>query len=211
MTLVLIGFQFLGCSVFQRHENSGYLGYETTSSENDAENFYQNRENNEKTSAYSELELNSSKPLSENETLLLNLRLKLNRMEKNIVTEKEKRQYYFYKPMLKTDSERIRFLSINSIEGRERYANQLDLVKKFNDFNDHTLKLIEENDIAVGMNQQAVKESWGDPDLIEVSGSEVYGNQAWKYTKMVSSNDGYKKETRIIYFESGKVIGWDTL
>ena len=211
MTLVLIGFQFLGCSVFERHENSGYLGNDYLSSENNADNFYQDRENYEKTAAFNELGLNSSKSIGENETMQLNLRLKLNRMEKNLITEKEKRQYYFYKPMLKSDSERIRFLSISSIEGRERYANQLDLVKKFNDFNDHTLKLIEENDIAVGMNQQAVRESWGDPDLIEVSGSEVYGNQAWKYTKMVSSNDGYKKETRIIYFESGKVIGWDSL
>lgn len=73
------------------------------------------------------------------------------------------------------------------------------------------MSLIEANDVAVGMNQQAVRESWGDPDSVESAGKELYGNQAWRYTKMVSSHDGYKKEIRIIYFESGRVIGWESL
>lgn len=196
----------------QRSQDSGYSNYyEESLTESNVQQFYNDRAYHKNELAKEELGLKPTQTLSETEALQLNHRLYLKRLEDGLQTEKERRQYYHYKPMMKTDAERIRFLKTPSIEARERYAQQRGLIEKFNNFDDATLKLIEENDIAVGMNQQAVKESWGDPDLIEVAGREVYGNQAWKYTKMISSAEGYKKETRIIYFESGRVIGWESL
>lgn len=199
------------CTMLQRHPHSGYADYEISTTESNVEQYYNDKKSYEKQQAMNELGVDSSRSLSENEAQKIHYRLRLKRLEDKLVTEKETKQYYGYKPMLRSDAERIHFLSIPTVGGRERYAQQLNLTKKFNDFDDNTLTLIEDNDIAIGMNQQAVRESWGDPDLVEVAGREVYGNQAWKYTKMVSSNDGYKKETRIIYFEAGRVVGWESL
>jgi hypothetical protein len=70
--------------------------------------------------------------------------------------------------------------------------------------------LIEKNDVSVGMSQKAVTESWGDPDLVEVAGDPIYGNERWRYSRYISSNDGYNKQVRVIYFESGRVVGWET-
>ena len=61
------------------------------------------------------------------------------------------------------------------------------------------------------MTTDQVQESWGEPDLVEVAGNPVYGNKRWKYRKFVSSEDGYTQQTRIVYFEAGKVSGWETL
>ena len=211
MTLVLISTMLSACAMLQRHQDSGYADYETSLTESNIKQYYNDKKSYEKMQVMNEMGMQPTQPLNEVETQQLNHRLYLKRLEEKLITERERKQYYYYKPMMKSDAERIRFLRIPSIEGRDRYAQQLDLVKKFNDFDDNTLALIEDNDIAIGMNQQAVKESWGDPDNVEVAGKEIYGNQAWKYTKMVSSNEGYKKETRIIYFESGRVIGWESL
>ncbi|MCB0356513.1 MAG: hypothetical protein KDD40_05870 [Bdellovibrionales bacterium] len=211
MTLVLFAMVLSACSMFQRHPGSGYADYEQSLAESNVKQYYNDKADNKKQQSMQEIGLDATRPLTENEAQALNYRIYLNRLEDNLVTERERKQYYYYKPMLKSDADRIRFLKIPSVEARERFAQQLNLVQKFNDFDDNTLNLIEDNDIAIGMNQQAVKESWGDPDSVEVAGREVYGNQAWKYTKMVSSNEGYKKETRIIYFEAGRVIGWESL
>ena len=69
---------------------------------------------------------------------------------------------------------------------------------------------IENNDITIGMSKGAVVQSWGDPERKEVAGNPLYGNERWLYNKMVSSVDGYSKQTRIIYFEGGRVAGWET-
>lgn len=70
--------------------------------------------------------------------------------------------------------------------------------------------LIETQDIAVGMPQDYVKRSWGDPMSVEVSGNPIYKNERWKYQKFVSAPEGYRKETRYVYFEGGRVVGWET-
>lgn len=212
MTLVLMAISFTGCTHLDRHENSGYkYAGETDTTHSQVQQFYIDQSTNEKNIAYAELGLDPYRSLSEEDSKRLRLRLQLKRIEQRLITESERKQYYFYKPMLRSDAERIFFLNLNNMALREKYAKDKDLISKFHDFDDATLQLIEENDIGVGMNQQAVRESWGDPDSVEVAGSEMYGNQAWRYTKMISSNEGYKKETRIIYFESGRVVGWESL
>lgn len=211
MTLVLFAVVLSACSILQRHQGSGYADYESSLTESNVKEYYNDKKNYKKSQALEEMGYESDRPLSEAEAKDLQLRLYLNRLEDKLVTEKERKQYYQYKPMMKNDSQRIRFLLLPNVEARERLAQQYNLIGKYNDFDDSTLSLIEANDVAVGMNPQAVRESWGDPDSVEFAGKELYGNQAWRYTKMVSSHDGYKKEVRIIYFESGRVIGWESL
>ena len=48
-------------------------------------------------------------------------------------------------------------LKIPNMEGRERYAHSRNLAESFNNFDENIIRLIEKNDIAVGMIQQAVR------------------------------------------------------
>ena len=59
------------------------------------------------------------------------------------------------------------------------------------------------------MSKRAVQESWGEPERIEVAGNPTYGNERWKYSTYVSSTEGFNEEERMIYFEGGRVVGWN--
>ena len=54
-----------------------------------------------------------------------------------------------------------------------------------------------------------MKKSWGLPDSVEVAGNPIYGNERWRYKRYTPSPEGYRLQSRIIYFESGKVAGWE--
>jgi hypothetical protein len=69
--------------------------------------------------------------------------------------------------------------------------------------------LVDAQDIALGMPQALVRQSWGDPDSIDASGNPQFRNERWHYYKFVSSQDGYKPERKTVYFEGGKVVGWE--
>ena len=209
ITLVLISIILSACTGLQRHENSGYAGYGGTSL-NSTQAYYKERQSHNESKARQELGFNKSQRLSEYEVQQLKTRIYLKRLEAQLQSGNERRQYFRYKPLFHNDAERIQFLHIRSMEGRERWAQSNNLDQRAHKFESATIKLIEKNDIALGMNPNAVKESWGDPDAIQIAGNEMYGNQAWKYKKMISSEDGYKEETRVIYFESGRVVGWET-
>lgn len=209
ITLVWFSLQLTACGLLQRHENSEYYD-SSISNQNSLQSFYRDRNRHNESKARQELGYEESQILSESEINQLKTRLYLKRLESQLRASNEKKQYYHYKPMLKNDEERINFLNIRSVEGRERWAQTNNIDHRQQNFDRSTLKLIEKNDLALGMSRSAVKESWGDPDTVQVAGNEIYGNQAWKYNKMISSEDGYKKETRVIYFEAGRVVGWET-
>ena len=71
-------------------------------------------------------------------------------------------------------------------------------------------RAIETRDIFLGMTSQAVKASWGEPKAIESAGDPRYGYQRWKYETFIPSAEGYVKESRVVYFEQHKVVGWET-
>ncbi|MCB0364848.1 MAG: hypothetical protein H6624_17480 [Bdellovibrionaceae bacterium] len=200
------------CSLLQRHYSSGYYGQESSVAPDPAADFYNLRKAHDQQEALEEMGIDPTRPLGENEQHSLNLRLQLKRMEDEIPTKREKQQYYRYKAFLPGDLARITFLRIPSVEGRERWIQKLGISDDdSNGYSEDMAQIIENNDIVVGMSQKAVTESWGDPDMVEVAGSPVYRNERWKYSKYVSSEDGYRKEMRIIYFEGGRVVGWETL
>jgi hypothetical protein len=70
--------------------------------------------------------------------------------------------------------------------------------------------LMQSQDIAIGMPMDYVVKSWGDPLIREVSGNPLFKNEKWKYSRSISTQDGFKQEKRTVYFEGGKVVGWET-
>ena len=195
------------CAGLQRSGSSGYRSstndYDTDFSRDNLE-----RKNIRSDEAARELGYSSSRSLTDPERKNLEVRLSLDRAEKTLISKKEKEQYYAYKPVIKSDRERMQLLEIPTIEGRDRWLSShgyLDGEK----FSSETQDAIDSEDVSIGMTARAVKQSWGDPEMIEVAGNPLYGNARWKYTKQVSSPDGYLIEKKVIYFEGGRVAGWE--
>jgi|SaaInlStandDraft_5_1057022.scaffolds.fasta_scaffold14324_2 hypothetical protein len=199
----------MGCSLMQRSHESGYSN-EYSSQPSSATQYYSNKRSQDVNLAKQELAIPLSRPLTETEQLRLSYKLRLNKLEKSLSTSEEKKQYYQLKPYFKNDIERIRFLKQPNTVARKRWVNNRGIKTNSSKFSDEVSRLIESNDISIGMNKKAVRESWGEPDYIEVAGNEIYGNERWNYVKVTSTPEGYKKENRIIYFEYSRVAGWDS-
>lgn len=159
--------------------------------------------------AREELGLPSNGYLSSYDQTRLQERMFLKKLEHRLETRAEKAQYYQVKSSLKSDQERIQFLLLGSREQKARWITSRGL-NRSDIHPDEIANTIENKDIALGMTESAVRESWGDPDLIEVAGDPVYGFKRWRYRRMVSGNGGYQRELRLVYFEGGHVVGWET-
>lgn len=207
----VIAFCLLGlsaCATFERDPRSGYA-YRDESSYH-AEDFYRDRGGGEEAAAREELGISPSRPLNEAETAKLENRLKLRRLEGRLQSKRDRLQYYNVKNFMRDDRERIQFLQLSDYETKQRWLQNRGLFRDNEVYPETISKAIESNDIVLGMSEKAVRESWGDPDLVETAGNSMYGYQRWNYRRMVAGSEGYQKESRIIYFEGGKVVGWET-
>ena len=156
-----------------------------------------------------ELGLNPAGQISETELLAVKNRAKLRKLERVIQTDREQSQYAKILPFLKTDGEKIDYLTIPSIEGRLAWAGRNKIWARA--IPDPKLSdVADKQDIAVGMTGTLVRRAWGEPIDIEASGNPIYRNEKWKYVKDVPTVNGYKRERRFVYFEAGRVIGWET-
>lgn len=156
-----------------------------------------------------ELGFDPKKGLSRSQKIQIDQRKKVRALERSLDSQKERMQYSKVLPWLESDDEKIDFLSIPSIEGRQVWINKNRIwsrAKNLKDFSD----VMEAQDIAMGMPADYVKKSWGEPDGIEVSGNPIYKNERWKYLKQISTPQGYRQEKRLVYFEGGRVVGWET-
>lgn len=149
--------------------------------------------------------------LSDDQQKSLDLRRELRAQESRLVTQSEKAQYYRLKGQLKDDRERIEFLSQPGLGAREQWASNRGYLSDEEGFSDELADLIEKKDISLKMPQKAVLESWGDPEAIEVAGNPIFGFERWRYTRFESSDQGFKRVERLVYFESGVVVGWETI
>jgi hypothetical protein len=203
---------FLGlsaCAAFQRSSQSGYQDADDGYSSEPAD-LYQQKQVRVEHDAREELGL-LGRPLTDEERIAVDARIRLKRQEYKIQTKREKKQYYQVRSQLRNDRERLYFLSLPTYEARERWAQTRGLGKSDEVYSPEVANTIESNDIALGMSQQAVSESWGDPDVVETAGNPLYGYERWKYNRYVGGSDGYQKESRIVYFEGGHVVGWERL
>ncbi len=196
------------CGSLQRDAQSGY-GMDHYQGLSGADSLYEQRAQKQALDAREELGL-AGRPLSDPEQRAVELRIKLTRLEGKLVTNREKKQYYNVRSGLGTDQDRIIFLSLPTFESRARWAQQRGLGLDSDEiFSEAIAKTIDANDIALGMSQKAVMQSWGDPDAVEVAGNALFGFERWKYNRYVSGDEGYQKEMRVVYFEGGRVVGWE--
>lgn len=189
--LLLISFGLSACAIVSRHSGSGYS---PNSRIEDEDSVY---------------DYSSTRELTPEERESLEERMLLSRLEKTLLTNEERAQYQRYKNALDTDRERIEFLSLDGFAARERYLQSRGTSSSPSRFNRDIASLIEQSDIALGMSPQAVRESWGDPMAVEVSGRPGAGNERWLYKEFVVTQEGYQQEQRLLYFENGKLVGWE--
>lgn len=207
--VIVLCFGLSACALFQRNSRSGYQSYDEQMTVT-ATDIYEQKRINIEQEAREELGF-LGRPLSDEERQSLEDRIRLKRKEANLATKRERKQYFQIRSSLRSDRERIGFLTLPTYEARERWAQQRGLYNQEETYSDEVANVIESNDIALGMSQKAVMESWGDPDMVEVAGDPVYGYERWKYNRYVSGNEGYQKELRVVYFEGGRVVGWERM
>lgn len=207
LLLVISMLGLSACAMLDRSAKSGYYSYEEGGNDTAAD-LYRARQSNVQHEALEELGL-LGRPLSDDERNAVETRIRLKRAEGRIATKREKKQYFNVRSALSNDRERLAFLQMPTFEARERFAQSRGVGTKDETYSDEVAKVIEANDIALGMTQKGVMESWGDPDMVETAGNALYGYERWKYNRYVSGNEGYQKELRIVYFEGGRVVGWE--
>ncbi len=133
----------------------------------------------------------------------------IKKLESMISSRREVEQYSKALPWFEGDEEKSEFLRLPDFESKQTWLNEKNFGQRAQKVQVDMEELVEAKDIAIGMPAQLVKKSWGDPDSVEVSGNPQFKNERWKYNKFISSNEGYKAEKKIVYFEGGRVVGWE--
>lgn len=202
----LLSTSLIACANMQRSTQSGYgKSYQDTTTRYSSASSYDSKT---KQVAY---ELGKDPAtLSPNDLVEIRNRQKLKELERTLISNKEREQYSKVLPWLRDDQEKISFLSIPSLEGRQQWINKSNIWARTQVPQQEMKELIENQDVAIGMPQDYVRRSWGDPISIESSGNPIYRNERWKYQRQVSTSQGYRNETRYVYFEGGRVVGWET-
>ncbi len=191
------------CAIFERNQDSGYSTVRPTKG-----NFKVSSKDSNKQVLDSKLTMEDLK----NYTGLQNssvLKGKLRTLENSISSKKEVEQYSKYLPWFESEQEKINFLSLPGFEAKQDWINENKLMNRNSDKVSEMKDVIDAQDISLGMPQDLVKKSWGDPDAVDVSGNPQFKNERWRYNKYVSTQDGYKLEKKLVYFEGGKVVGWE--
>ncbi len=195
-----------GCSQLQRRSSGSGYGDEI-----------QYADQTSRTGSYDKMTRQTAYELGKDPTSLspqdlqeIRSRQKVKELERTLSSKKEREQYSKVISWLKNDDEKIEFLSVPTIEGRQQWINRKNIWARAQAPQEDMKGLIEAQDIAVGMPQEYVRRSWGEPLSVEVSGNPIYKNERWKYQRFVSTSQGYRQETRFVYFEGGRVVGWET-
>lgn len=132
----------------------------------------------------------------------MSLREELRSLESS-QSEESLELYSQYKDKMRSTSERIYFLKLPPRERRDYLITRGFLTEPVRErFTPHErLFAVRKNDILMGMTKVDVMESWGKPLRVEVAGNPRNENERWLYRM-----NGAQK---FIYFESGKVEGWE--
>ncbi len=202
--LLLIGIMtgLSACSLLNLNSD----GRGTYDPDQELSQYYSDKRQEERNRARTQL---GRSPASIKEDSALESRITLNRLEYRIPTKNEKALYYKYKPYILDDNARIEFLRVPSYEAKSEWLRRRKITTEVFEYPKIIQDIINNNDICLGMTRQAVQESWGEPDIKEVAGDPMYGNERWKYSTSVSSENGFNQETRFVFFDGGLVSGWE--
>lgn len=188
---IILSFTFLSaCSQLQRSQESGYSNTKKYSP-------------TKRSSKYVTGEMQDVEPERTPQ------KTQLKKLENSLNVKKEIEQYSKALPWFYSDQERIDFLTLPDFEARSKWMTSQNFNGRSSLVLSEMKDLVEAKDIAVGMPMALVKESWGNPDAVEVSGNPQFKNERWRYNRYVSSQEGYKAEKKSVYFEGGKVVGWE--
>lgn len=199
MEFVLTGFMLLtlvGCSGFQRSPGSGYAPGSSGSK-----------------SSNSSSDMNPTPGASANGLSLpanLTVEERIAEFEKRLISQREKEHYSRLLPWFESKEERLNYLLEPNLNSKEKFAQDFGIWKRAQNPSATVLALVRGQDIALGMPQIYVRQSWGEPQKIEISGDPYFKNERWKYVRQVSTPQGFRQERRTVFFEGGKVAGWDT-
>jgi hypothetical protein len=110
--------------------------------------------------------------------------------------------YEKYKPKLLTSSERIYFLKLAPEDRKDYLASRgfLDVEKQPGKTHEEMFAL-RKSHVITGMSKSDVMYNWGPPAKVEVAGNPSFENERWLYS--------VNGATKYIYFESGRVQGWE--
>lgn len=208
LCVLVIGFVFSGCSSLQRSQGSGYALRDEGGSTFERRPLRQQSPEVQRFAA--EMGFSPHESLTHAQWRQLEDRRRLKALEARLSNSREKEQYSKILPWLADDAEKIEMLSIPSLEGRQAWINSKQIWRRSQQPPATVRSIIESGDIAVGMQMEYVRRAWGEPQTVEVSGNPAYKNERWRYDRFVSSQDGYRQEKRFVYFEGGRVVGWET-
>ncbi len=133
----------------------------------------------------------------------------LAKVENALEGRREREQYFKNKPYMHSDQDRLAFLALDKFEERAQWLAAHGISGSTTPHAPEIQALVDINDITVGMTKQAVRDSWGEPELVEVAGNPLYGNERWAYSEQLPSTEGFQTEKRTIYFSNGRVAGWE--
>jgi hypothetical protein len=204
LLLAVVVFQTVGCSQFtSRRDFLSEMESDDTQFFNPQQDFPVVAGDNGEF-GISDEERRSRTPASaydiENQKNTLSLEQELESLERK-QNEDDLNYYNKYRHKLATTSERIYFLKIPYGERRE-YLESRGMIENNPAYSSsETALAIRKSDILLGMSKDDVTTSWGEPMRVEVAGNPRNENERWLYKA-----DG---ASRYIYFESGRVEGWE--
>ena len=113
--------------------------------------------------------------------------------------------YEFYrkhKKFLPTVSDRIYYLKLSRYERKEYLRSRGVEFEENRVIRPHEeMFALRQSRIILGMSKADVMNNWGRPMRVEVAGNPSYENERWVYN--------LNGATKYIYFESGRVGGWE--
>lgn len=135
---------------------------------------------------------------------------KIRDLEKGLVTRQDKNLYSKLLPWFQDEEEKLSFLRNSDYEDKQKWVIKTKILNRPTEMGTRYKKLTDNQDIAIGMPNELVKKSWGDPMNVEASGNPLFKNEKWRYLRTISTSEGFKQEKRVVYFEGGRVVGWET-
>lgn len=111
--------------------------------------------------------------------------------------------YQLHKHKFGNISEKIYFLKLPNSERKDYLENRgfIDPVQESPKTAFDKMRTKRNSDVILGMSKDDVRGNLGKPQRVEIAGNPSYENERWAYT--------YNGATKYIYFESGRVEGWE--
>jgi hypothetical protein len=200
---ILLSMVVVGCAQIGRSPESGYAFREDSHQGRD-------RRTVDREAAVNSLGYRDGQDFNGNQRDAITMRASLLKAERAIEGKREREQYFKNKAYFRSDRERLEFLRLPSYAERARFLEARGIQGSATKHPPEIQELIDMNDITVGMTKAAVRDAWGAPEVVEVAGNPIYGNERWTYTEQIASQEGFHGEVRVVHFESGRVVGWET-